>query len=162
MVDNFLQFKRMMLSLGLCDEYKKKLNECQNKEDLMNIVLDANGVSMLCDAQSFGWGMKSEYIQKEFGENINGTWQREKDGYTSALYVGYSGNVECNTTIMTLIDCDCVVYVPALAICKVYIGGGSNITVNCDGRCYIYAYKGCNVTHSGSCEVIELDKSEWI
>ena len=88
--NELLNMKRKALMLGLCGEYKKKWDSCTSKKELMDLVLDSNGVEFLADAITFGWGCSQEFLLNEFADFINGRYQRKKDGYTSELYVHHN------------------------------------------------------------------------
>lgn len=128
-MNELLRFKKNAMRLGLCDEYKAKWDACKSFEDLMDIALDANGVEFLADSVSFGWGMAPASLANDFHDFINGRYQREKDGYTSELYVNHASPITLRSTITLAIGCDMEVKLPATFVGTLYVTGGSNVRV---------------------------------
>ena len=159
MID-LLAFKRNVLTLGLCDEYKEKWNTATNKEALMDMALDSNGVALLCDANSFGFGMDISYMKRAFSDYINGNWKRSKDGYTSCLYVDFNGKIEQDCTITTVLASNVEYHVPKGNVCKLYVGAESTVNITGQGICYVYSYGHNEVT--GRFKTIQrITKSKW-
>lgn len=98
-MSDLLAFKRNAIMLGLCTGYKNKWDAATSKEALMDMALDSNGVELLADAHSFGFGMDIQYMKRTFSDYINGKWKRSKDGYTSCMYVDFNGQIEQDCTI---------------------------------------------------------------
>ena len=61
-MNDLLAFKRNVMLLGLCSSYKEKWDSATSKEVLMDMALDSNGVELLADAHSFGFGMDIQYM----------------------------------------------------------------------------------------------------
>ena len=61
-MNEILELKRKACLLGLCEKYKDKWDSCKDKKELIDLVLDSNGVEFLADAMTFGWGVSSEFI----------------------------------------------------------------------------------------------------
>lgn len=159
-MNDLLGFKRNAVMLGLCEDYTKKWDSAKNKEDLMDMALDSNGVEMLCDAAAFGWGMDIQYMKKTFLDYINGGWKRNRNGYTSCLYVDYAGHIEQECTLTAIISSNVTFHVPKYRICKLHISGNSNVEVTGDGVCYVYLYGDGSV--SGKYTLINHSlKSVW-
>lgn len=149
--------------LGLCGQYKTMWDACRNKKDLMNMALDANGVEFMADSIAFGWGLSKEYLMKEFGDFINGKYQRNKGGYKSRMYVGYEGDITIDSTITLLVGCKGKVIVPCSMVGNIYICGGCDIDVKNDGVVYLYTYADNNKVHkNGKTEVIQWKESQWV
>lgn len=133
--------------LGLCGQYKTMWDACRNKKDLIDMALDANGVEFMADSIAFGWGLSKEYLMKEFGDFINGKYQRNKGGYKSRMYVGYEEDITIDSTITLLVGCKGKVIVPCSMVGNIYICGGCDIDVKNDGVVYLYEYAGNNNVH---------------
>lgn len=136
---NLLELKRKSMSLGLCEIYKKKWDECESKKELIDMALDANGIEYLADFFSFGWGLSPEYILKEFHDYINGAYQRSSNGYTGELFVLNKKTISVRSTLNLLVECDCTVIVPASVVCKIYVCGGS-VTIENHGVVDVFCY----------------------
>lgn len=65
-MNDLLSFKRNAMMLGLCSAYKDKWDAATSKEKLMDMALDSNGVELLADAHSFGFGMDIQYMNGRF------------------------------------------------------------------------------------------------
>lgn len=141
--NELLNMKRNALMLGLCEEYKKKWDTCTSKKELIDLVLDSNGVEFLADAITFGWGCSQEFLLKEFSGFINGKYQRKKDGYTSELYVEPHGVIELRSTITVIAGGKASVIVPPNFYGKVYVcgDGGSLIFGSNGGSIELFVYR---------------------
>ncbi len=160
-MNDLLAFKRNAMMLGLCGAYKGKWDAATSKEALMDMALDSNGVEMLSDAASFGWGMDIQYMKRSFSDYINGKWKRSKNGYTSCLYVDYNGHIEQRCTITTVLSSKVDFYVPKGSVCKLYVGGGTEVNIIGEGVCYVYSYGDNKVTGSFK-QMNCITKSEWV
>lgn len=159
-MNDLLGFKRNAVLLGLCGQYKDMWDKAENKEDLMNIALDSNGVEMLCDAAAFGWGMDIQYMKKTFLDYINGNWKRNRGGYTSCLFVDYAGHIEQECTLTTIIASNATFHIPKHRICELHVSGGSHVEVTGEGKCNVYTYGDSEVT--GNCMIINhTSESVW-
>ena len=133
-MNEILELKRKACLLGLCEKYKDKWDSCKDKKELIDLVLDSNRVEFLADAMTFGWGVSSEFILREFSDFINGRYQRKKDGYTSELYVKPRGVIRLRSTITVIVSGSANVIVPYGFIGKVYVSGhGGSLTFCCYG-----------------------------
>ena len=145
-MNDLLSFIRIAMMLGLCTSYKDKWDEATSKEALMDMALDSNGVEMLADAAAFGWGMDIQYMKRTFSDYINGKWKRNKDGYTSCLYVDFNGQIEQDCTLTTVLSSKVEFHVPEGSVCKLYVGGESTAHITGEGVCYVYSYGHNEVT----------------
>lgn len=143
-MNEILTLKRNAVMLGLCDEYKAKWDEVTDKRELVDVGLDANGVDFLCASCSGGWGLTTGFIRENFAGFINGHYTRNKDGYTSELYVGYRGAILQSSTITTVLGGQIEIMIPKINICKIYVAAGSDVTIKCDGVCELYVYGDTN------------------
>lgn len=160
-MNDLLVFKRNAMMLGLCGGYKEKWDAATSKEALMDIALDSNGVEMLADAAAFGWGMDIQYMKRTFFGYINGKWKRNKDGYTSCLYVDFNGQIEQDCTLTTVLSSKVEFNVPKGSVCKLYVSGGSEVNITGEGICYVYSYSENKVT--GNFKQLNcVTKSEWV
>lgn len=143
--------KKTANRLGLCTQYADKWNNAMDKRSLVDIGIDAKGADFLCDSCSNGWGLTIEYLKREFAEYINGNYQRKEDGYTSELYVDYTGNIEQRSTLTLLIGCKCNIHIGKDSVCEIYLSGGSDIRIKNDGYCAVYVYgKECRYVVEGN------------
>lgn len=133
------EFRQNATKDGLCAEYTILWDNCKSKKQLMDLVLSVKGIDYLCDAIAKGWGVSPDYIEYKFGAYINGRYRYE-DKYSSTIYCKFNGEIECNTTALTLICCNVNVVVPKNHICEIYATGNTNITLSGEGRCVVIAY----------------------
>lgn len=140
--NELLNMKRNALMLGLCGEYKKKWDNCASKKELIDLVLDSNGVEFLADAITFGWGCSQGFLLKEFSDFINGKYQRKKDGYTSELYVEPHDKIELRSTLTVIAGGRASVIVPPNFFGRVYVcgDGGSLIFGSNGGSIELFVY----------------------
>lgn len=140
--NELLNMKRNALMLGLCGEYKKKWDNCASKKELIDLVLDSNGVEFLADTITFCWGCSQGFLLKEFSDFINGKYQRKKDGYTSELYVEPHDKIELRSTLTVIAGGRASVIVPPNFFGRVYVcgDGGSLIFGSNGGSIELFVY----------------------
>lgn len=149
-MDDVMQnFLRNAKRLGLCEEYTDKWTAAKSKKALIDIALDANGLSYVATAVAKGYGLTAEYICSEFAPFNNGKYIRHKDGYTSVLYCscGKDGDLaafDATTTALLAIDFIGTITIPKNRICEMHL-------VNCkcyikgEGRGRVYSYGDTNI-----------------
>lgn len=139
--NELLAFKRKAIDLGLCALYKEIWNKCFSKADLMNMALDANGAEFMADSIAFDWGLSRDFLVHEFGDYINGKYQRSQDGYTGEMYVGASGVIKLKSTITLVAYCDNLqIDVPECSVGKIYVCGESKVRIDNKGDVEVYEY----------------------
>jgi len=160
-MNELLEYKCNAKRLGICEPYLKRWNEATSKEDLMNIALDINGVDFLAISTAEGWGLPVDYIKQNFGNYINGKWQRQGRGYTSELYVGYKASITQRSTITLLIGCNCKFYTPKYHVCSLFVSGKSHVTVCGRGKCTVTTYGDAMASRDekSNCEVFICNQS---
>lgn len=164
---DLLTLKRNAILLGLCGQYGKRWDGCSSKRDLVNMALDGNGIEFMADSIAFGWGLSKEYLQREFGDFMNGNYQCIEKGYTSEMYIGVSGVVCARSTLLLVGYCnDFKVVVPKNMACRIYMCGGSKVNIENRGHAEIYEYGTDNIIHiidyDGSYSLRQaVSKSKW-
>lgn len=128
---------------GICDEYRDRVVNCGSKKQLMDMALSAKGADYLCDAIAKGWGISPEEISRRFAPYINGKYTLDK-GYTSAMYCQYKGSIVCETTLLTLIECNIEVEVSEYCIRAIYACGKCNISIKGKGQVLVVTYGNPN------------------
>lgn len=138
----------------LCGEYTSKVDDAKSKKRLMDIVLDANGVSWLCEMDAKGMPLPYETILREFKGYINARYiaeyKNEKgNGYSSALYCCFSDSSDINieTTLTTVLGCKADVWVGANDFVKIYADKNCQLMIHCPetSRCIVEYWKGAKV-----------------
>lgn len=135
--------------LGLCEQYTSKWGSAKSKKQLIDLALDANGLSYVATAITKSYGLTAEYISNSFSPFINGKYIREKDGYTSALYCFCAdkrdlAEIVASTTAVLVIGFKGTIRIPKNRICELHL-------VNCtchvegEGRCDAYIYGSTNI-----------------
>lgn len=124
---------------GICDEYRDDVANCGSKKQLMDMALSAKGSDYLCDAIAKGWGISPKEISRRFAPYINGKYTLDK-GYTSTMYCQYNGSIVCETTLLTLIECNIEVEIPEYHTCEIYACGKCNISVKGKGQVLVVTY----------------------
>lgn len=125
---------------NLCEEYSQMWDSCGSLKQYMDMALSTKGVDYLCDSIAKGWGISPEHICDRFSRFINGRYISKQKGYESELYCGYNGNITVRTTILTLINCKCDIYLPINNICEIYVTGESTIHIKGAGQCVFICY----------------------
>ena len=141
----FKEWITKVISKGLlCAAYTDKVESALSKKKLMDIVLDANGVSWLPQMQAKGISLPYETIINEFGAYINGRYKAEYSKgdrlfYTSCLYCCYGESIQIDTTATTLLGCNCEVNITDYDFVKIYIDANCDVRINCpdNARCLV-------------------------
>lgn len=139
-MSDLLRFKKEAIDKGLCKEYRDKWDRAKSKKDLIDIALDANGIEYMAEMLSGEWGLTPEYICEEFAEYINGAYTRGKDGYKTAMYVKYEGEIIASCTAYLIVSCDVDIKIPENCVCRIFVCADSNVIVDCEGDCEVYYY----------------------
>lgn len=153
--------KQIIGANELCSDYQEKVSKALSNKQLMDIVLDANGVSYLCQMQSKGFALPYEVITRRFGSFINGKYVSEHknekgNGYTSKIYCCHRGEIEGNTTLLTLLGCDCMVNVKENHILTVYSDKNTQLSVKCPSSSRVIVhYWGEEPKYEGNVELVK-------
>lgn len=108
-------------SRNLCERGAKIWEHCKSKKSLIDFALGSFGVDYLCTAIRDGWGISPEEIAKEFAQ-FNGTYVRDKDGYTSKMHcMPDTDAITVDTTLTLIIGFNGVIHVPENRVCELYI-----------------------------------------
>lgn len=140
-MSSILDFKREAIAKGLCKQYRNKWDNAQSKKDLVDIALDANGIEYMAEMLNEGWGLTPEHIHKEFADYINGRYEKKHNGYKTAMYVMYNGELTTSCTAYLLASCNIKVVIPKNCVCRLFICAGSNVMIDCEGDCEVYCYE---------------------
>lgn len=148
MDETMQNFLRNAKRLGLCEEYTDKWTSAKSKKQLIDIALDANGLSFVANAVAKGY-LTAEYICEAFAPFNNGKYVRDKDGYTSAMYCscgkdGDLAEINATTTAILAIGFIGTINIPKNRICEIHL-------VNC--KCYIKGEGKANVYAYGDTEI---------
>lgn len=136
MDSEILKFIEGTKARGLCKEYTYKVNKAGSKKALMDIALDANGLSYVCESVCNGY-LSPGYISESFAPFNNGKYVKN-EGYTSSMYCQPSTDtLEIKTTATLIIGFRGRVVIPH--ICELYLCN-SEVEIEGDGTavCYLY------------------------
>ena len=161
-----LDFKRIAIEHGICDKYREKWDSCKYKRDIVKIATDAQGVEFFADSIAFGWGLSKEYILREFSAFINGNYLVIENGYTSEMFIDApQANIKPRSTISLFAWCNCTLTLRKGFIGKIYVCGGSNITIKGEegAKCELYVIGNDNTIKITDVDVKRTDitKSQW-
>lgn len=153
----------------LCSNYTDRVNGALGKKQLMDIVLDANGMSYLQEMQQNGFPLPYETILREFNRFINGRYIYEsipnEKGYTytTAIYCCYNDDdhIDVETTAISLLGCKTKLNITKLLATSVYLDSNCEVDIVCpeDTTCSVYKYgnaKVNNVEGEGKVRIIHV------
>lgn len=149
---------------NLCEDYKVKVDDANSKKQLLDIVLDANGVSYLCEMETKGYPLPYETIHRQFGSYINGRYKAEYknekgNGYTSSIYCCYAEEeMLVDTTLTTMLGCNTDVYIRENDFVRIYADKNCELHISCppSSRCIVDYWDGAHVVvHKGNVELIK-------
>lgn len=148
---------------NLCAEYHKRLVLAKSTRQIMDIVLDCNGVSFLQEMQKIGLALPYEVITSKFGGLINGKYiadfkNEKSNGYTSTLYCCFQGEIEANTTLLSLLGCKATIYVKPNNVVKIYADKNCDLNIACpsSSKCYVYYWGDKEPEYSGEIKMIKM------
>lgn len=135
---------KIIESGNLCEAYTNKVEQALSKKRIVDIVLDANGVSFLPEMQNKGISLPYETITSEFNSYINGNYKAEfskgdRIFYTSRLYCCYQEEVLIDSTVTTLLGCKCDITIEDYDFVKIYLDSNCDVRINCpkNARCLV-------------------------
>lgn len=144
-----------LIDKGLvCDEYTKKVVDASSKAQLINVLLDANGISFLCEMDAKGYPLPYETILKEFPRFANGNYvavykNAKGNGYDSCFYCCYTDStlVEVNTTQTLLLGCTLDVRIKENDFVRLYVDKNCSVKVHCpkSSKCILTYWRGAKV-----------------
>jgi hypothetical protein len=164
----FKEWLNIVLDKGLiCERYLPEVDAARSRKQFMDVVLDVNGMTFLCDMRERGYGLPYNVLCDEFKAYLNGRYIHKKSvllrGYTASMYcrVETPSEITINTTLTGIFGCSCNVHVPANTCCQLIVDGSSvvNITVENGGRCYVDLWRGGEVTFDDSSSVVVKHKT---
>ena len=134
----------------LCDKYKERVCKASSKRQLMDLLLDANGISFLQEMQAQGHCLPYEVITDKFRPYINGRYvyssQQDGSGYTSVIYCCCDKkNVIVNSTNVCILGCNETVFeLQDFSVTHLFIDKNSSITIHCPthAKCYVDLWYG--------------------
>lgn len=149
---------------ALCANYTDKVNDAKSKRELMQIVLDPNGVSYLMKMQSQGLALPYETIVKTFGSYINGRYvaeyKNEKgNGYTSKIYCCFDEDtILVDTTLCSILGYKGTIVIDKNNFPKIYLDKNCDVKIVLgDGiRAIVEYWKGAKVVVMGNYDKVEL------
>lgn len=153
--------KKITLADELCASYYDKVKKSVSNKRLVDIVTDSNGMTYLCEMEQKGMPLPYEVITSRFGSFINGRYiaehKTEKSrSYTSAIYCCFQGNINAETTLLTLLGCDCSVLVKDNHIIQIYCDKNTELNICCPSTSKaIVHYWGKEPEYSGNVELVK-------
>lgn len=141
----------------LCKEYFDKLNNAKSKKALIDLALDANGLSWTAEAV-VKEELPIEVIANDFKPFLNGKYVREADGFTSALFCDFDGEIRVTTTCALIIGYKGIVRVDR-PIAELYLAN-SDVTIlaNEGSKVNVYLYNSTVVNNDF---VVIKEKKEY-
>ena len=135
----------------VCGDYADKVDGAISRAQMMDIVLDANGISFIPEMESKGYELPYESIISEYGGFVNGRYKRSKDGYTSSMYVLCEDDVDVDTTITCFLGCKCWVILPEFSFREIYLDKNCDVklSVPSSSRVSIHTWEGAKIDFSG-------------
>lgn len=120
----------------LCSEYTPRVLNAKSKKQIMDIVLDANGISYLQEMSDKGFPLDYDVIRKEFAAYTNGKYvatTKGKNGveYRGSIYIDQTNPIDVNTHIVSLLNCKCDVIVPKGTCVMIFADSNCDIKVDC-------------------------------
>lgn len=152
----------------LCEDYSSRIANAKSKKQLVDLGLDANGISYLCEMQQKGCALPYETILSEFKNFINGNYifesEPSSDGvtYTCELYCCYHSDdhVDVRTTAVTFLGCVVRLILTPNSVSKIYLDTNSSVEIVCppSAKSKVYLYGDAKARVVGCSKNVELKK----
>lgn len=154
MEEKMQQFYKASLEGGLCDRYSQLWQSAHSKRQLMDIALDANGVSFVAEAVADGSFLTEEYIAKEFEHFLNGQYVRKNgQGYTSALYLG-KNDITIQYALNLIIGCKGTLFITRP--CEIHLVNSNVQIYGLSFPSKVYLYKSeADTTSAPDCKIMK-------
>ena len=167
-MNNFLKWVALLKKNGLlCDMYSEKVDNAKSKLELVRCCLDANGANFLQEMQSEGHELPYEIIHKLFRAYINGRYTAEfknenNRGYTSCMYCCWQDDIYVETTLVTVLNCDCNIYIGSNSVVRIYLDKNCKVRIFCPQSSFCMVdYWGDAVVDTTHCDSkVEVTKKD--
>lgn len=121
---------------NLCGAYSEKVNSAMNKLQLINLALDTNGINYLQEMQSKGFPLPYSVLTNDFYPYINGKYTAEfknenNRGYTSCMYCCWQDDIYVETTLVTVLNCDCNIHIGNNSVVRIYLDKNCKVRIFC-------------------------------
>jgi hypothetical protein len=125
--------KAMSRQGGVCTPYMRKIAAASNKTEMFRVLCDVNGGAWLFDLHANGVPLPIEQFLKEYAAYVNGGKTVEyPSGYTSKFYCKYADKgyeIEADTTLVYMLECKAMVYVPMNKYPTLVLSHGSSAEI---------------------------------
>lgn len=155
--------RRIVDADELCASYYKKVSKAMSNKQLIDISMDSNGMSYLCEMEQKGLDLPYQIIMNRFRPFINGQYVSEHktkggDTYTSAIYCCYNDDIVANTTLLTVLGVEANICVSKNNCCTIYVDKHSKVTITCPvGSCAdVYYWCDEEPDYSGNVKLIRM------
>lgn len=155
--------RKVIQTGNLCGNYTDKVNNAKSKKQVLDIVLDANGVNFLIEMQEKGMPLPYETIVKEFGNFINGKYiaefrNKKGNGYTSCIYCCCEeSDITIKTTLTCIMGGSHYINIQENDFVKIYADKNTDLVITCpdSSRCIVETWgRVCVNGGNGRTEVI--------
>lgn len=123
--------------VNLCKEYTDKLNRAGSKKAMLDLALDANGLSWTAEAIAKG-ELSVDTIANDFKPFLNGRYIRVANGYSSALYCDIDSEITITTTCALIVDYKGTIRIDR-PIAELYLAN-SDVTILANKGCKVNVY----------------------
>lgn len=131
-------FRKNAAMHDACDIYSERWDLCGSKKELYELACESECAAYIQKAVHEGWGISPEYIWDKFRPFINGklkpVLENSRGGkYSSSIWCRCSGSLRADTTIVSIYESECIVFVPDAHVCKILIDDKSRVAVFLEG-----------------------------
>lgn len=166
----FVEWLEVVKGRGLiCDKYMPMVLSARSRKQFMDIALDVNGISFLCDMIDEGSGLPYDVMLDEFVAYINGRYihvnSSTSGSYSASMYcqVLSPREITASTTLLGIFGCKCDIHIPKNHIVQLCVDSNSdvNIILEPNSKCYVDLWRGGNVQASGDTSGIIIKNKSY-
>ena len=152
----------MVAQNAVCPEGVRRLAYCSTKTDVFRVLCDSFSSEWLHEMMLKGIPLPLDQFAKEYAAFVNGNRVMEygEKGYTSKIYVKYKDLVVADTTIVSLLDCQCGVEIPKNKFPRIIVSPHSKvaITMGIGSRLALDVFGDAYYTISGDNSKVRITK----
>lgn len=146
-MQTFEEWLNEVISSGnLCEEYIEKLNNAVSNKQIMDIMMDANGISYLPEMERAGIPLPYDIIHNRFGNYFNGNYIAEfrndkGNGYNSKIYCEYKEDeIIADITLLCVLGYTGTIKIEQNNFCEIYLDSKCDVKIKCPNTAKVIAH----------------------
>ena len=161
MINEIELFKNAAQKRDLCATFNDMWSTINTHEDFVRFSLNPKSISYVALSTYEGWGLSTDFIEKEFSKYINNPNVSLDNGN---LFCKANEKYTVFSTENNIMDSTGVFIVPKTKCPIFHVNNKSNVEINCEGmnivKIYLYDISSVNINIKLNCKVFVMSLSE--